>query len=334
VDVFGGARRSLEAAQADAQRAAYDLGSTRVSLVGDVVDYYVLARLAQAQAAIARQSLSVEDDNLQIAKWRLQAGLVSSIDVEQAKGQRAQTAATIPTYEKDFASAAYRLGILTGQAPGALVGELSSAAELPEAPGEIAAGIPADTLRQRPDVRSAERDLAAQVARIGVAEADLYPQLQLGGSLGTSALSIGGLVDALTGNLFATLSKTIFDAGKTRSKVRSQEAAADASFATYRKTVLSALEDVENGLAAIQTAERRHANFSEALEAARNQELLARTEYRSGLTDFQTLLEAERSLLSANQGLISSRADRALAIVQLYRALGGGWNPQNPTDEG
>jgi outer membrane protein TolC len=138
------------------------------------------------------------------------------------------------------------------------------------------------------------------------------------------------LVSAITASLFTTLTQTIFDAGRTRSQVRSQKAAAQAAFATYKRTVLTALEDVENGLVALETARQRLTQFEVALDAAQNQAILARSEYRSGLTDFQTLLEAERSLITARDGALTSRSDEALALVQLYRALGGGWNPEAP----
>lgn len=327
-DLFGGVSRSIEAARAEAQSSGYNLAAVQVSLIGEVVTNYVDARLAQQHAFLARQNLSIADDNLQIARWRLQAGLVSSLDVEQARGARAQIAATIPIYERSYSSAAYRIGVLTGQAPGALIDLLNRPAPLPQAPTSIAAGLPADTLRQRPDVRAAERTLAAETARIGVAEANLYPGLKLSGNIGTNTLSLGGLIDAITGSLFASLTQTIFDAGRTRSQMRSQQAAAQAAFAAYKQTVLTALEDVENGLVALHTAERRLAQFEEALDAAQNQAILARSEYRSGLTDFQTLLEAERALISARDGALASRADETLAVVQLYRALGGGWNPE------
>jgi len=332
-DLFGGTRRSIEASRSDAQASAYDLASTRVSLIADVANYYLQARLAQAQEELARQSQSVEEDNLQIARWRLQAGLVSSLDVEQARGQLAQTSATIPNYQKTFSNAAFRLGVLTGQAPEALIEELKTGAGIPQAPQLATAGVPADTLRQRPDVRSAERSLAAATARIGVAAAELYPHLQIGGTISTSALSLANLVSTITGSLFATLTQAIFNGGRTRSQIRSQEAAAEGAFANYKKSVLNALEDVENALVALKSAAERGQQYAIALDAARNQELLARTEYRSGRTDFRTLLEAERSLLSANQSLAVSRGDKTLAVIQLYRAAGGGWNPDDPAGE-
>ena len=330
IDLFGGISRGIEAARADAEASGYDLAAVRVAIVAELVTNYVQARAAQQRLALAKDTLVIADDNLEIAGWRVQAGLVSSLDVEQARGARAQTAATIPTIETQYAAAAFRISVLTGQAPGALRSELDASRPVPAAPEQVMVGIPADTLRQRPDVRAAERTLAAQTARIGVTQAQLYPSLRLTGSIGSAALGVGGLVDQLTGSLFAGLTQMIFDAGRTRSQVRAQQAAVEGALATYRQTVLTALEDVENGLVSLDSAKRRRAEFAVALDAATNQAILARSQYRAGLTDFQTLLEAERALLSAREGLISSHADQTLAFVQLYRALGGGWDPPAP----
>jgi multidrug efflux system outer membrane protein len=198
---------------------------------------------------------------------------------------------------------------------------------IPKGPRDVAVGIPADTLRQRPDIRAAERGLAAATARIGVAEAQLLPDLRLTGNIGTSAFSIGGLFDAITGGIFSSLSQTLFDGGRLRSQVRSQRAATEAALATYHQSVLTSLEDVENALLALRAARARQVQFAIALDAASNSALLARTQYRSGLTDFQQLLETERSLVSARDGIAGSRGDESLALVQLYRALGGGWDP-------
>jgi NodT family efflux transporter outer membrane factor (OMF) lipoprotein len=326
-DLFGRIRRGIEAARADAEVSWYDREALRVAIAAEVATNYVDARLAQERLTIARDTLAIADDNLRIATWRRQAGLVSSLDVEQARASRAQTAASIPNLENAFASATYRIAVLTGRAPGALTGELSAAKPIPKGPADVAVGIPADTLRQRPDVRAAERSLAAATARIGVAEAQLLPDLRLSGNIGTSAFSIGGLFNAITGGIFSSLSQTLFDGGRLRSQVRSQRAATEAALAAYHQSVLTSLEDVENALLALRAARERQVQFAIALQAATNSELLARTEYRSGLTDFQQLLEAERTLLSARDGVAASRGDEALALVQLYRALGGGWDP-------
>jgi NodT family efflux transporter outer membrane factor (OMF) lipoprotein len=332
-DLFGGIRGGVQAADAEAEGAEYDLGSVRVALIGDVVTNYVNARLAQQRLALARDTLVIANENLEIARWRNRAGLVSALDVEQARGAQAQTAATIPSLERSFSAAAFRLSVLTGQPPGALMGELQATADVPTAPDKVAVGIPAETLRQRPDVRAAERSVAAATARIGVAQAQLYPALRLTGNIGAASLSFGGLVDQIAGSLFAGLTQTLFDGGRLRSQVRSQEAAAEGAVAIYRQTILTGLEDVENGLVSLKSAKERRAQFAIALDAANNQAILARSEYRAGLTDFQTLLEAERALVSARDGMITSHADQTLAFVQLYRALGGGWQTIAPITE-
>ena len=325
-DLFGRIRRGVEAARADAEASYYNREALRVAIAAEVATNYIDARLAQEQLAIARDTLAIADDNLQIATWRRQAGLVSSLDVEQARASRAQTAASIPNLENAFAGATYRIAVLTGRAPGAATDELTATKPIPKGPDDVALGIPADTLRQRPDVRAAERNLAAATARIGVAQAALYPDLRLSGNIGTSAFSLGGLFNAVTGGIFSSLSQTLFDGGRLRSQVRAQRAATEAALATYHQSVLTSLEDVENALNALRAARARQAQFAIALQAATNSAILARSQYRSGLTDFQQLLQTESALLSARNGVAGSRGDEALALVQLYRALGGGWD--------
>ncbi|MCD2323097.1 efflux transporter outer membrane subunit [Sphingomonas sp. IC-56] len=326
LDVFGGVRRGVESAQAGYAAAGFDVASVLISVEAETARNYVLARAAQAQLANARSALALQDDNLQIAQWRVQAGLVSTLDQEQARAQRAQTAATIPTLEANYNGFVSRLGVLTGQAPGALKAELAAVKPIPNGPQSVAAGIPADALRQRPDLRAAERNLASATAQIGVAQAQLYPAFAIGGSIDAGSATLSSLFDVLTGRLFANVAQTIFDAGRNRSQVRSARAAADSAFLTYKQTVLTALEDIENAIVALQTAQRREADFREALDAASNQAILARVQYRSGLTDFTTLNQAENQLLSAQNGLTQARSDQSTALIQLYLALGGGWD--------
>ena len=333
VDLFGGIGRGVEAARADLQGSGYDLAAIRTAIIAEVTSNYIQTRLAQERLRIARDSLAIADDNLEIAGWRVQAGLVSSLDQEQARASRATTAASIPSIETSLAGALNRIAVLTGEAPGESTRALEQASPIPAAPTDIATGIPADTLRQRPDVRGAERTLAAATARIGVAQAALYPSLRITGNIGTSALSLGSLADTITGGLFAGLAQTIFDGGRLRSQVRSQQAATDAALAAYKQTVLTGLEDVENALVALDAAQARMEQFAIALDASNNSAILARSQYRAGLTDFQTLLQTEQSLLSARDGLASVQADRALAVVQLYNALGGGWQTMDGRPE-
>lgn len=326
-DIFGGLRRSLEAARADEAASRFDLEGVRTSVAGEVATNYIQARLAQARLTIARNTLKTQDDNLQIAGWRVQAGLASSLDAEQARAQRAQTAATIPALETSYVQAVSRLGTLTGQAPGALRTAMASTRPIPRGPDRIDVGIPADTLRRRPDVRQAERSLASATARIGVARASLFPALSITGNINTTAATVGKLGDLLTGGLFAGLTQTIFDAGRLRSQVRSARAGADLAFASYKQTVLSGLEDVENAIQALEAAKARQRELVVAADAANNAAIYARSQYRAGLTDFLTLLQSEQSLLSARDQLVAAQADQSLALVQLYLALGGGWQP-------
>ncbi len=332
IDLFGGQRRSIEAARADYVSAGFSLANAQSLLTAEVARNYIDMRNARLRLEVAEASLTVQDRNVQIADWRAQAGLVSSIDVEQARAARAQTAASLPLFEQAEAQARYRLSVLTGAAPGAVDTLIAGSLPLPRQPAAIATDAPAELLRRRPDIRSVERDLAAATARIGVAQAQLYPALSLSGSIATGATSLGGLLDTITGGLFSSVSGVIFDGGQRRSAVRSQRAAAQGAFAAYRSAILGALEDVENALVARTTAEKRIIAFQAQVAASRNAAFLARTNYQAGLTDFRTLLESERSLLSANDGLVTAQADRLTAIIQLYVALGGGWNPDGALD--
>ena len=333
-DIFGGIRRSLQASRADEQAARFDLEGVRTSVAGEVASNYIQARLAQARLDIARSTLRAQDDNLQIAGWRVQAGLVSSLDAEQARAQRAQTAATIPSLQTSYLQAVNRLAILAGDAPGALRTEMEPIRPIPRGPEAIAVGIPADTLRRRPDVRGAERQLAAATARVGVAEAALLPALTISGNINTAAASIGNLGSLITGGLFAGITQTIFDAGRRKAQVRSARAGVDIAFATYRETVLTGLEEVENAAQALSAARARQAELAIALDASNNAAIYSRSQYRSGLIDFLTVLQSEQSLLSARDQLASAGADQALAVVRLYLALGGGWQPapSEPTE--
>ena len=333
LDLFSGTRRGVEAARADEAAIQYSLEDVRIAIVAEVATNYIQLRLAQEQLRIAHANAGFQRDNYNIARWRVMAGLSSSLDEQQARTQLAQTEASIPALETSRRNALNRLAVLTGQAPGEATVALEPAATIPEPPAGIAVGIPADTLRQRPDIRAAERNLAAATARFGVAEAQLLPSLGISGNIGTSALTVGNLFDVVTGSLFAQVGQAIFDGGTRRSQVRAQEAAVDGALAAYRQTVLGGLEDVENALVASTGADQRTAQLVIAEEAARNSAVLARVQYQSGMTDFQTLLNTEQSLLSAANNLASSRAERSLAMVKLLNALGGGWQTMNGNGE-
>ncbi len=323
-DIFGGIRRSIEAARASAESSAANLRFTQASVASEVALNYVQARLAQIRLRIARENLSAQDETLELVGWRRQAGLVSSLDYEQARQLRAQTAASIPTIENDYNTAVNRIAVLLGEAPGSITPLIDPPSSIPLAPG-VEAPIPAQVIERRPDVAAAERTLAAEVARIGVQKAQLYPALRLSGSFSGSSTSIGNVISDGLGSLVAGITAPIFQGGQIRAAILGQRASADAAFDSYRQTVLTALEEVENALKGREVAERREADLSVSYEAANSAASLARLQYRSGLIDFQSLLDAQRTLLSSQDASATARATRATAAIQLYKALGGGW---------
>ena len=326
-DLFGQISGNVAASRADLAAAGYSLADLQRVIAGQVALTTIQARATALQLAIARDTLKYQDDNLQIARWRVQAGLVSSLDVEQARSQRAATAATIPLLESSLAASANALSTLMGEPPGRVLGLLQGSELMPTPPAGEGLGAPAEVLRRRPDVRGAEETLIANSARVGVARAQLLPLLRLTGNVSTASTGIGSLFDVITGGLFATVSQLIFDGGRTRAQVRNAEAVAQGSLAAWRQSILSALEEVESAAVDLKSARERVTIQNEALDAANNAAILARSQYQAGLTDFRDLLTAENQLLSARNAVVSAEADRASAFVRLTQALGGGWSP-------
>jgi NodT family efflux transporter outer membrane factor (OMF) lipoprotein len=324
LDLFGGQRRSRQAAAADLAAVEANLHATQLSVAAEVALNYVDARLARRQLAIARSNLQAQDATLQIVQWRVQAGLVGALDLEQARALRAQTAATVPVREQSLWGALNRLAVLTGSAPGTVNALLEPDAPIPLA---VAAdvSVPAAMVRRRPDVTAAEHSLAAETARIGVRQAELYPSLGISGSLRGNTSNWGDLTNASIGSLAASLTAPIFQGGRLRAAVEQQRAAALVALASYRETVLIALEEAENALVAVDVSARRERELIVAEEAARNAAALARSQYQAGIIDFSALLDAERTVLTSESGRASAQADRAIAAVQLFKALGGGW---------
>lgn len=339
IDLFGGLRRAREAAEADAGATLASLYNTQVTLAAEVALNYVQWRSLQNRLQIAQDNLAAQRETLQITQWRAQAGMVTSVEVEQARGNLQQTLASVPTLETSLLKAENRLAVLLSQRPGSLHDRLVPPVPLPPLPDGIALAIPVDTLRQRPDVQAAERKLAAETARIGQQQAARYPSLSLGGSLGWKSYSIGTLggVDTLTRSLSSSLSQSLFDAGRQSSRVRAQEAVQQQARIAYEQTVLLALEEVENALTAYANSHRRRAALQEAMSAARNAALLARQRYEGGLIDFQSVLDTDRTRLSSEDSLASAELEERSALIALYKALGGGWDEQSavsPSTEG
>jgi NodT family efflux transporter outer membrane factor (OMF) lipoprotein len=327
IDLFGRIDASVDAARNDVRAAGYSLADLERVIVAQVAGQVVTARSLAAQLAIARDTLANQEDNLQIARWRNQAGLVSSFDVEQARTQRAQTAAAIPLLESDLVAVSNAISTLIGEPPGEVYRALIAAPrDVPAPPAAVALTAPADMLRQRPDVSAAEARLAADLDRVGVARSQLFPLARLAGTVGTNATNVGNLFDLVTGNIFASLSQLIFDGGRVRGQIEGAQAIADGSLAAWRQSILVALQEVESAAVDLETSNTRVAALSEASEGAQNAAILARSQYQAGLIDFQTLLVTESQLLSARTGEVSAEAARAQAFISLARAMGGGWS--------
>lgn len=327
-DIFGGLRAGRDAATADLAATAADLDGVYVSLAAEVATSYLELRTLQARLDIAQKNAASQQETLTLTSFRAQAGLVSTLDVEQARANLEQTRASIPTLEASISQAMFRLATLGGDAPGALVDTLRIPAPLPAVPESLAIGIPADTLRQRPDVRAAERRVAAEASRVAEADARRFPALTLSGSIGAEVLKgAGSAGTSVATSLAGALSRTLFDRGRTRNAIAAQSAVAAQAVAGYEGAVLTALEDVERALVAFEGNRQRLVSLQAARAAADTAATLARTQYAAGLADFQTVLNTERTVLSAQESVAVTEGDRVAALVQLYKALGGGWSP-------
>ena len=330
-DVFGATRSGVKAADADVRAATASLASVQVSMAAEVAVTYIEARSLQARLAIARSNLDSLNETLQITRWRVQAGLTTSLDVEQAVAASEQTQAAIIALEISLTQTLHALAVLTGQAPGALKASLATPVPVPQPGGALALALPAETLRQRPDVRAAEESINAALSRVAQADAARYPSFKISGALGLRAMTLGGLTNGASAvnALIGSVSVPLFDGGAIQAQVRSQEASLEQARVSYQATVLTALKDVEDALASLQGNRERLARLQAATDAAANAELLARQRYGSGLIDFRTVLETKRTLLNTQDGVESTRASLSADHVRLYKALGGGWTPSD-----
>ncbi len=329
LDIFGANRNALNASEATTQASAASLRNVQVSIAAEVALAYITLRGAQARLAIAEVNLATQQETLQITQWRLQAGLVTSIETEQARSATEQTRARVPLLQTSIEQTRHALAVLTGQAPAALAAVLAATGPLPYPVDDLILSIPAETLRQRPDVRAAEHRVTAAAAKVAEADAARLPGFKLGGSLGLSAATLGTLGNSASviGSLLASVSLPIFDGGALRGQVRVQQAALDQAILAYQAAVLNALQEVEDALVALRGEQQRLARLQQAAVAAGNAAALARQRYNSGLVDFQTVLETQRTQLATEDSVASSGADLSADHVRLYKALGGGWIP-------
>ena len=333
-DLFGGLRAGVAAADADVQASAASLGDAQVSLAAEVAINYLQLRGLQWRLAIALQNLQGQEDTLQITQWRLQAGLLTELEAEQARAATAQTRAQIPLLQTAAVQAGHSLAVLTRRAPAALQERLVPTAAmegaLPTPPADLVLAFPADTLRQRPDVRAAQARFTAAASRVTQADAARLPRFQLTGSLGLSALTLGTLTNgsSLLASVLASVSAPLLDGGAGRARVRVQQAALEGAAASYDAAVLAALKEVEDSLVALRNNRERLQALRVAADAAQNAALLARQRFSSGLVDFQVVLDTQRTVFSAQDGVASSASDVNADHVRLYKALGGGWEAE------
>ncbi len=332
LDLFGANVRSLEAATAGVVATQDDLDSTLLTLVGDVASNYIEARGYQSRIALARRTARSQRETAGLTRTKYEAGSASAVDSSKANAQAATTEAQIPSLEATLAQTVHRLSILTGRAPGTLVGEMTRGGSIPSPRRSLPAGLPADVLTNRPDVRAAERRLAQATAKVGAAEAALYPSISLSGSITTSATRVGDLAKASTiaWSWGPSVNVPIFEGGKLIAARDEAAAVRDQNLIAWRSSVLDALEDVENALVSISKERSRARSLTEAANQYRRAATLSRALYQSGSASFLDVLDAERSLYSAEDTLIQSRVAIATDHVALAKALGGGW--KRPVD--
>ncbi len=331
IDIFGGIRRSIEASDADLQASQEDLHDVLVSLIGEVALNYVEVRTYQARLAAVNENINAQNETYQLIQWRSQAGLSDELALQQALYNLESSRSEIPALQTGLEESMNRIAVLLGEEPGKVHEELENSAPIPVSSPQIAVGVPAEMIRRRPDIRIAERELAAQTARVGVAAADLYPKFSLSGSIGVEAVlfskfktNIGNSNNwILSGG--PGVSWAIFDGGAIRQNIKVQSALQEQALLQYESSILSAIEEVENALVSYANEQNRMDNLSKATEAAQKAVELAKQEYEAGLIDFSNVLDAQRSLLSFQDQLAQSKGTVTSNLIRVYKALGGGW---------
>jgi outer membrane protein, multidrug efflux system len=327
LDLFGRVRRNVEAARADVGASAATLRDARVSVIAEVSRDYFTLRGLQDQLALTIRNADNQLRSLDLTRTRLQAGRGNELDTSRAEAQWQTTLASVPSLQASIATTTYRLSVLTGRPPTALSERLSPQAPMPSLPPLNAIGTPEQLLRRRPDVRIAERRLAAATARIGVATGDLFPKVTMVGEVGYWAPTFGdfGQSEARFFSVGPSISWAAFDLGRVRARIGSAKAQTDAALAAYEGAVLNALEDTEGALITYGRSQSRREALRVAAAASDKAADLARRRFEGGLIDFLEVLDAERTSLSAELLLSQSRTDAAVSLVAVYKALGAGW---------
>jgi NodT family efflux transporter outer membrane factor (OMF) lipoprotein len=327
IDIFGGQRRQLQAASARLAAIQEERRAVLVSVLAEVARNYVELRGYQNRLAISRQNVAAQSNAVEVLQARFQAGLTSELEVKRAQALLESLRAQVPPSVTAAEQAAHRLSVLLGQWPGALHPELEVAAPIPAAPPSVPVGLPSELLRRRPDVRAAERQLAAATADIGVEVAELFPKFSLIGTGGFQSLSATDwfVPNGRYWSAGPTVTWRLLDFGRIRASIHAANARQQQALAAYEQTVLAAFEDVENALVAYANEQVRYRALAESVAASRRGLELAQDLYAKGLGDFLSVLDAQRALYQAEDQLVVSERTMTQNVVALYKALGGGW---------
>lgn len=330
LDVFGGIRRGVEAADADLRAALDARRDALVRLTAEVGRTYIDLRAYQQRIAVARRNLDAQAHSAKLTRQRFQAGFVNGLDVAEAQAQVATTAAQIPLLESAERQSMYSLAILLGQNPAFLLGELSPSGEIPLAGPPVPIGLPSELLRRRPDIRRAEAEIHAATARVGVATADLFPRFYLFGSSGYQSTDSRSLFDPLSAfwSIGPSAAWTLFSTGRIRAQIEVQEAIEEEALVTYELTVLQALQEVENALVACEKEEGHRRALVDAVIANRKAVALSTSLYVEGQTDFLNVIQSQRALYVSEEALVKSVQTVSTNLVALYKSLGGGWDSE------
>ncbi len=332
LDVFGRVRRQVQASQAETDATAADVAAVQVAIVAEVASSYFTLRGLQERLRVARDNAVNQTESLDLVQLRLDAGLGTEFDTARARGQLATTRARVPALEAAIAARMHRIAVLTGQAPSALLELLDADRARPVPDIAIDPGTPGDLLRRRPDILAAEYRLQAATARIGVANADLFPRFTLAGLIGSQAGDVARLFerDSETRRVALGIDWSFLDRERVRARIAAAQAGAEEQLARYEQTVLRALEETETALATWRHSRDERDELRIAAEAGSQATALARTQFDGGLVEFLAVLDAERSQFDAQDRLAQSEAEAAIALVGLYQALAGGWPWQLP----
>lgn len=335
IDVFGRVRRSVEAADADLQSLREDRRDVLILVISEIARSYTEARALQRRLEVVQNAVRAQGETLSLTESRFRAGLTSEVDAAQARAQLAQRQAMLPSLRTAYRASVHRLAVLLGEEPSAALAELDEPGPVPGVRAPVRTGLPSELLDRRPDIRRAERDLAAATARIGVATADLYPRFSLLGSLGVSAEDFADLFtdDAVFWSIGPSVRWNLFDAGRIRNNIRAADARAAQAMTRYEMSLLAALEDVENAITAFSQEQARRRALDAAVVANSRAVQLATDRYKSGVGDFLTVLDAQRQLYDAEDQLAESQGAVTSAVIRLYKALGGGWEDPAPQPE-